>query len=93
MMWSRNDSFTLTIEDVNAELEQIKKKRDLLLKKCHLESVQKKIQALWCQDVIEMSVDNSLKMNNNDSVFTSKWASFIASNKWPAEKSLNIMMI
>ncbi len=93
MMWSRDDDFMLTMKDVNAELKWMKKKRNLLLKRHHLESVQRKIQALQHQDTVEMSVDNSLKMNNNDSVFTSEWASFIASNKWPAEKNLSAMMI
>jgi hypothetical protein len=40
-MWCEIDSFTPTIQDLNNELKQAEKKRNLLLKKHHLTSVQR----------------------------------------------------
>ena len=42
-MQCETDGSASTIQDLNNELKQMKKKRNLLLKKCHLASVQRKI--------------------------------------------------
>jgi len=47
------------IQDLDNELKQTEKKRDLLLKKCHFASVQRKIQVLQSQDVNKPLVNNS----------------------------------
>jgi len=44
------NDFASTIQGLNNELKQTEKKRNLLLKKCHLASVQRKIQVLQSQD-------------------------------------------
>jgi len=44
MKQQQNNSFTSTLNEVDAELKQLKKKRDLLLKRHHFVSVQREIQ-------------------------------------------------
>jgi hypothetical protein len=44
------DDSASTIQGLDNELKQTEKKRDLLLKKCCLASVQRKIQVLQSQD-------------------------------------------
>jgi len=92
MKQSQNNSFTLTLNEVDVELEWLKKERNLLLKKYCFAFVQRKIQTFWCQNVESTSV-NDFEEENNDSVLILKWASFIVSNKWSAEKNLSVMMI
>jgi len=41
---SQNNSFTSTLNEVDAELKQLKKERDLLLKRHHFVFVQRKVQ-------------------------------------------------
>jgi len=44
------DGSASMIQGLDNELKQMKKKRDLILKKCCLASVQRKIQVLQSQD-------------------------------------------
>jgi len=44
MKQSQNNSFTLMLNEVDVELKQLKKERDLLLKKCYFAFVQRKVQ-------------------------------------------------
>jgi hypothetical protein len=53
------DDSASTIQGLNNELKQTEKKRNLLLKKCHLASVQRKIQVLQSQDADKPLVDDS----------------------------------
>ncbi len=92
MKQSQNNSFTSTLNEVDVELKQLKKERDLLLKRCCLTSVQRKVQTLWCQDTEDMSVDDFEK-ENNDNVLSLRQASSVVSNKWFTKKNLSIMMI
>jgi len=80
------------LNEVDVELKQLKKERDLLLKRCHLVSVQREIQTLWHQDAEDIFVDD-LEKENNDSVLILKQTSSVVSNKWSAEKNLSVMMI
>jgi len=89
---SQNNSFTSTLNEVDAELKQLKKERDLFLKRCCFIFVQRKIQTLQHQDV-ENTFVNDLKEENNDSVLTLKHVSSVVLNKQSAEKNLNVMMI
>ena len=52
------NDFTFTIQDLDNELKQTEKKRNLLLKKHHLASVQREIQVLQSQDVNELLINN-----------------------------------
>jgi len=54
------DDSASTIQGLDNELKQTEKKRDLLLKKCHLASVQRKIQVLQSQDANKLLVNDSL---------------------------------
>jgi len=92
MKQSQNNSFTSTLNEVDAELKQLKKERDLLLKRHHFISVQRKVQTLQHQDAEDMFVDD-FKEENNNSVFILKQTSSIVSNKQSAEKNLSVMMI
>jgi len=58
-MQCETDDSASTIQGLNNELKQTKKKRDLLLKKHHLTSVQRKIQVLQSQDADKLLVDDS----------------------------------
>ncbi len=53
------DDSASTIQDLDNKLKQTEKKRNLLLKKHCLTSVQRKIQALWSQDVNKLLVNDS----------------------------------
>jgi len=91
MQCETNDSAS-TIQGLNNELKQTEKKRDLLLKKHHLASVQREIQVLQSQDVNEPLVDDpfSLKADHTSSIL--KHTQFIAFIKRPAENYLSTMM-
>jgi len=92
MKQSQNNSFTSALNEVDVKLKWLKKKKDLLLKRCHLVSVQRKVQTLWCQDVENMFV-NDFEEENNDNVLILKQTSSVVSNEWSAEKNLSVMMI
>jgi len=74
-------------------LKQTEKKRNLLLKKCCLASVQRKIQVLQSQDVNKLLVDDpsDLKADHTPSIL--KHTQFIAFIKRPAENYLSTMML
>ena len=69
-VWCETDNFTPTIQGLDNELKQAEKKRDLLLKKRHLTSVQRKIQVLQHQGADELLVDNpsDTKASDNPSI-------------------------
>jgi len=91
-MQRETDDFVSTIQGLDNELKQAEKKRDLLLKKCHLASVQRKIQALQSQDADKLLVDDSsdLKADHTPSIL--KHTQFIAFIKRSAENYLSAMM-
>jgi len=89
---SQNNSFMSTLNEVDAELKQLKKEKDLLLKRHHFISVQREIQTLQCQDIENTFIDN-LEEENNDSVLILRQAFSVVSNKQFAEKNLSVMMI
>jgi len=61
-MQCETDDFASIIQGLNNELKQTEKKRNLLLKKHHLASVQRKIKVLQSQDT-----DKSLVNDPSDS--------------------------
>jgi len=69
---SQNNSFTSTLNEVDVELKQLKKKRNLLLKKCHFTSVQREVQILQCQDVENTLINDLEKEKNNNNVLILK---------------------
>jgi len=87
------DDFASTIQGLDNELKQTEKKRNLLLKKCCLASVQRKIQVLQSQDVNKLLVDDpsDLKADHTPSIL--KHTQFIAFIKRPAENYLSTMML
>jgi len=92
-MWCEIDDSASTIQDLNNELKQMKKKRDLLLKKHHLASVQREIQVLWSQDADKLLVNDlsDLKADHTSSIL--KHTQFIVFIKWSAENYLSTMML
>jgi len=86
------DDFTPTIQGLNNELKQAEKKRNLLLKKHCLTSVQRKIQVLQHQDADELLVDNPLDTEVSDNPFILKHTQFTSSIKRSAEDYLSVMM-
>ncbi len=87
------DDFASTIQGLDNELKQTKKKRNLLLKKCHLASVQRKIQVLQSQDADEPLVDDSSDSKADHTSFILKHTQFIAFIKRSAENYLSTMML
>jgi len=87
------DDFTSTIQDLDNELKQTEKKRDLLLKKCCFAFIQREIQVLQSQDTDKSLVDDSsdLKADHTSSIL--KHTQFIAFIKWSAENYLSTMML
>ncbi len=87
------NGFTSMIQSLDNELKQAEKKRNLLLKKHHLVSVQRKIQVLQSQDINKLLVDDpsDLKTNHTSSIL--KHTQFIVFIKRPAENYLSTMML
>jgi len=86
-----NDS-TSTIQDLDNELKQTKKKRNLLLKKHHLVSIQREIQVLQSQNINKSLVDDSSDSETDYTSFILKRTQFIAFIKRSAENYLSTMM-
>jgi len=93
MKQSQNNNFTSMLNKVDAELKQLKKERDLLLKRHYFVFVQREVQTLQHQDAENIFVHDLEKEENNNSVFISKQTFFVVSNKQSAEKNLSIMII
>jgi len=91
-MQCETDGSASTIQGLDNELKQAEKKRDLLLKKHHLASVQREIQVLQSQDADKPLVDDpsSLKADHTSSI--SEHTQFIAFIKRSAENYLSTMM-
>ncbi len=87
-----NDSAS-TIQGLDNELKQTKKKRNLLLKKCHLASVQREIQVLQSQDANKPLIDDPSDLKTDYTSFISKHTQFIAFIKRFAENYLSAMML
>jgi len=87
-----NDSASM-IQDLDNELKQTEKKRDMLLKKHHLASVQRKIQALQSQDVDKLLVNDSFDLKADYISSILKHTQFIAFIKRSAENYLSTMML
>ncbi len=87
------DGSASMIQGLDNELKQMKKKRDLILKKCCLASVQRKIQVLQSQDADKWLVDNSSDSKADHTSSILKHTQFIAFIKWSAENYLSTMML
>jgi len=92
-MWCETDDFTSTIQDLDNKLKQTEKKRNLLLKKHHLASVQREIQVLQSQDVDESLVNDPSDSEANYTLFISEHTQFIVFIKQSAENYLSTMML
>ncbi len=92
-MQHETDDSVSTIQGLDNELKQTEKKRDLLLKKCHLASVQRKIQVLQSQDADELLVDNPSDSEADYTFFILKHIQFIAFIKQFAENYLSTIML
>ena len=91
-MQCETDGLTPTIQGLDNELKQAEKKRDLLLKKCCLTSVQREIQVLQHQGADELLVDNPLDTEASDNSSISEHTQFTFFIKRSAEDYLNAMM-
>jgi len=87
------NDFASTIQDLDNELKQTEKKRDLLLKKHHLVSVQREIQVLQSQDADKPLVDDPSDSKADYIFFILKHTQFIAFIKQSAENYLSTMML
>ena len=87
-----NDS-AFTIQDLDNELKQTKKKKSLLLKKHHLASVQREIQVLQSQDADKPLVNDSSDLKADYISSISEHTQFIAFIKRSAENYLSTMML
>jgi len=86
-----NDSASM-IQGLDNELKQTEKKRDLLLKKCHLASVQRKIQVQQSQNTDESLVNDPSDLKTDYISFILKHTQFIAFIKQSAKNYLSTMM-
>jgi hypothetical protein len=91
-MQCETDDSASTIQGLNNELKQTKRK-NLLLKKRHLASVQRKIQVLQSQDADKPLVDDSSDLKADHTSSISKHTQFIAFIKRSAENYLSTMML
>jgi len=87
------NDFASTIQGLNNELKQTEKKRNLLLKKHCLASVQRKIQVLQSQDINKSLVNDSSDSEADYISFILKHTQFIAFIKRSAEDYLSTMML
>jgi len=81
------------IQDLDNELKQTEKKRDMLLKKHHLTSVQRKIQVLQSQDVDKPLVNDPFDLKADYISSILKHTQFIVFIKRSAENYLSTMML
>jgi len=72
------NDFASIIQGLDNELKQTEKKRNLLLKKHCLASVQRKIQVLQSQDADKSLVDDSSDSKTDYTFFILKHTQFIA---------------
>ncbi len=87
------DDSASMIQGLDNELKQTEKKRNLLLKKHHLASVQRKIQVLWSQGINKSLVNDSFDSETDYTSFILKHTQFIAFIKQSAENYLSTMML
>ncbi len=87
------NDFMSTIQGLNNELKQTEKKRNLLLKKHHLASVQREIQVLQSQDINKLLVDDPSDLKTDYTSSILKHTQFIAFIKRSAENYLSTMML
>ncbi len=87
------DDFTFTIQGLDNELKQTEKKRNLLLKKHHLASIQREIQVLQSQDADKPLVNDPFDSETDHTSFILKHIQFIAFIKRSAENYLSTMML
>jgi hypothetical protein len=92
-MQCETDDSASTIQGLDNELKQTEKKRNLLLKKHHLASVQRKIQVLQSQDADKLLVDDSSDSKTDYISSILKHTQFIAFIKRSAENYLSTMML
>jgi len=77
-MQCETDDSASTIQGLNNELKQTEKKRNLLLKKHHLASVQRKIQVLQGQDADKLLVNDPSDLKADYISSISEHTQFIA---------------
>jgi len=77
-MQCETDDSASTIQGLDNELKQTEKKRDLLLKKHYLVSVQRKIKVLQSQDVNKSLIDDSSDLKADYTSSISEHTQFIA---------------
>jgi len=87
-----NDSVSM-IQGLDNELKQTEKKKNLLLKKHHLASVQRKIQVLQSQDVNKPLVDDPSDLKADYTFSILKHTQFIAFIKRSAENYLSTLKV
>ena len=87
------NDFASTIQDLDNELKQTEKKRDLLLKKHHLVSVQREIQVLQSQDADKPLVNDPFDLKADHIPSILKHTQFIVFIKRSAENYLSTMML
>jgi len=87
------DDSASTIQGLNNELKQTKKKRNLLLKKHCLVSVQREIQVLQSQGADKLLVNDPSDLKADHIFSISKHTQFIAFIKQSAENYLSTMML
>jgi len=92
-MQCETDDSVSTIQDLDNKLKQTEKKRNLLLKKSHLASVQREIQVLQSQDANKLLVNDPSDSKTDYISFILKHIQFIAFIKRSAENYLSTMML
>ena len=92
MKWQCSNTFMSTLQDLNAVLQQIKKKWNLLLMKCWFASVQQEIQTLWCQSNCKMLV-NKLIEEKQEIKLSKEQTHSVASVKRSIEEAMNAVII
>ena len=82
-----------TLDEIDAELLETEKKRELLLKRHCLALIQQDNEVLWCMSNIDAMSNNCSEQENDDSCSEQECASSVASLKQQTEEIIALMMI
>ena len=88
-----SQSSSKTLDEIDAELLETEKKRELLLKRHCLALIQQDNEVLWYMSDINVMSNNHSEQENDDNCSEQECASSVVSLKWQTEEIIMLMMI
>ena len=82
-----------TLDEIDAELLETEKKRELLLKRHCLALIQQDNEALWCMSNIDAMSNNCSEQEDDDSCSEQECDSSVVLLKWQTEETIVLVVI